>query len=627
MHIPPPNPLMTKSDLQNAFLSLEAPILALADPDAAGFDFGPNRAWYPIQPTRLETVARYLWGLAPFTAGGGVSKGWPVVLDAITHGTDPNHPQYWGPVGTNDQRSVEMASLGVALTLVPEKIWNPLNAEQKDRLANWMGSMVGKPLVHSNWQFFRLLVTLGLRHIDRAPANADTMDQQAIDLIDSMYIGDGWYTDGGGGGGGQRDYYIPMAFEFYSTLLANFSRSGPVVARAKEWKDRARQFAGDFVHWFANDGSALPFGRSLTYRFAQGAFWGGCAVTGIDALSPGQLKGLLLRHMRWWWKQPMLNGDGTLSLGYCYPNMNMLEPYNAAGSPYWAFKAMAALQLPDDHPFWTAKEEPLGAPGGLVAQKHPRLLIDRDPDSGHITALNAGQWHPGWPLRHRDAKYAKLVYSTFFGPTVGPNRDWLSGAGIDSTLSVQLAKAPTTNGTLWQNRGLTATHVVQSDHVASDWVSVTGVTIRSWLIPAGPAWHVRVHRVETDHDIQLAEGGFAAEEPELKTKTGSSVLAIGLQGGLTGMIDLTGGRSVELNDAEPNSSLYHSRVMTPVLTAALPPGTHWLATAVFGATPGSKASFDPAPKVDFSPGSKVSVRGAGATIEIDLSVANPVTVP
>jgi hypothetical protein len=626
MHIPPTNPLKTKADLQQAFLDLEAPILALADPDAAGFDFGPNRAWYGIQPTRLETVARYLWGLVPFTAGGGVSKGWPVVLDAISHGTDPSHPQYWGPVGENDQRSVEMASLGVALTLVPEKIWNPLDTAQKDRLANWMGSMVGQGLVHSNWQFFRLLVTLGLRHIDRAPANADAMDQQAIDLIDSMYIGDGWYTDGGGAGGGQRDYYIPMAFEFYSTLLAHFSKSGPVVARAKEWKDRAKQFSADFVHWFSNDGAALPLGRSLTYRFAQGAFWGGSAVTGIDAFSPGELKGLLLRHVRWWWRQPVLNGDGTLSLGYCYPNMNMLEPYNAAGSPYWAFKAMAALQLPDDHPFWTAKEEPAPVHNEPIAQKHPRLLIDRDPDSGQIVALNSGQWHPGWPLRHRDAKYAKLCYSTFFGPTVGANREWLSGAGIDSTLSVQPAKAITTNGTLWQNHGLTATHVVEADHVMSDWISIPGVTIRSWLIPAGPAWHVRVHRVQTDQQIQLAEGGFAPEEPTVKSKSANSILAIGLGGGLSGVIDVSGGRSVDLNDVEPNSSLYHSRVSTPVLIASVPVGEHWFCTAVFGAAPGSKASFDQPPVVVFAAGSKISVRGALA-VEIDLSVTNPATVP
>jgi hypothetical protein len=615
MYTPKPNPLVTRVDLQNAFLSLEAPLLAAADPQAAGLNLGVNRAWYGIEATRLETVARYLWGLIPFTAGGGVSRGWPIVLDAITHGTDPAHPQYWGPAGDNDQRSVEMASLGVALRMVPEKIWEPLTAQQKDRLASWLGGMVGKGLVKNNWQFFRLLVTLGLRHIGRAPASADEMETQAITLIDSMYLGDGWYSDGINN---PRDYYIPMAMQFYGMLLGHLAASGPVAARAAEWKDRARIFGHDFVNWFSADGAALAMGRSLTYRFAQGAYWGGCAIAGVDTYSPGELKGMLLRHFRWWWKQPMLNGDGTLSLGFCYPNMNMLEPYNASGSPYWAFKAFSVLMLPETHPFWLDPEKPLPGRPTPDAQTKPCFLIDRDPDSGHIVALNAGQCYHDWPLRHRDAKYAKMAISTFFGPTVGPNREWISGSGIDGTISVQLSTRFTLDGTLWQNRGLTENQQVFADHTVSDWLTIHGVAIRTWLIPAGPAWHVRIHLVKTDRDIQLAEGGFAAAEPEIQLKTESSVLANGQDKGLSGLIDLSGGRAVDLNDVEPNSSLYHSRVKTPVAITGLPVGTHWLRTAVFGAAPGSKASFDQPPKAIITDDFKAVVQFGDKRVEIQL---------
>src|ERR1043165_4527808 len=107
MRTPDPNPLVTRSDLQAAFLSLEAPLLALWKHDSTGPDIGLYRARYDGRATQLETGARSLWGLVPFTAGGGVSKGWPHVLDAITHGTDPHHPDYWGPAGNTDQRSVE----------------------------------------------------------------------------------------------------------------------------------------------------------------------------------------------------------------------------------------------------------------------------------------------------------------------------------------------------------------------------------------------------------------------------------------------------------------------------------------------------------------------------------------
>lgn len=593
MRTPPANPLVSRSDFQNAFLQLEAPLLAAWKSDAAGPDLGPHRAWYGIEATRLEPVARYLWGLVPFTAGGGRSRGWSHVLNAIVHGTDPDHPDYWKPAGTNDQRSVEMAAFGLALRLVPEQVWSPLSNAQKDRLATWLGGMVDKGLVSSNWQFFRLMVTMGLRHIDRAPASADAQDAKAIELIDSFGLPNGWYADGAGG---QRDYYIPMAFHFYGPLLAEFATGGPVTTRAAEWKARAANFAKDFASWFAGDGAGLPFGRSLAYRFAQGAFWGGCAVAKVDGLAPGMLKGMLLRHFRWWWKQPMLEPDGTLSLGYAYPNHNMLEPYNASGSPYWAFKTFAPLLLAEDGAFWTAEETPIATESLRSAQPEPNFLIERDQETAHVVALGAGQWHPGWPLRHRDAKYAKLAYSTFFGPTVGANHEWIAGAGIDSTFAIQLGKSVRSDGTLWQARGITSDPIVKDDYAASTFKTIPGVEIRTWLVPIG-AWHARIHRIRTEQHIQFVEGAFAALDPSTESSKRGELLARGLDDGRSGIVDLAGMREAVLSDVEPNSSLYHSRVKTPIVSASLAPGEHLLMTAVLGAAPGSTSDFSKRPAV------------------------------
>lgn len=614
MRVPAANPLITRADVRSAFLALEAPLLAAWRDDSTGPEVGFYRARYGINVTRLETFSRYLWGLVPFTAGGGESRGWTLVLDALSHGTDPQHPDFWGDAGNTDQRSVEMAAIGVALRLVPHKIWEPLGREQKDRLATWLGKMVDKQLVPSNWQFFRLLVTLGLRHIGRHPANTDAMEQKAIDVIDSLYLGDGWYWDGGRD---QRDYYIPWAFHFYSLLCARLCEQGPVVKRLEAWKQRAQEFGRQFAFWFSGDGAALPFGRSLTYRFAQAAYWAGCGIASLPGLTPGQQRGLWLRNLRWWWKQPMLNPDGVLSLGYAYPNINMLEPYNAAGSVYWACKAFAPLLLTEDDPFWRDKEQPLPAAPARDVQKHARMVIDRDPDSGHVLAVSAGQWHT-WPLRHRDAKYAKFAYSTYFGPCVGPNHEWLAGVGIDNTLSIVAADKVPEDGALWQNRGLTTNHRIEDEHLVSEWTSMPGVAVRSWLVPLG-AWHVRVHRVVNEHVIQLAEGAFAAEDPISHARTDNSVCLRGRNGGLTGIIDVTGTRAASSNDTEPNSSLYHSRVRIPMLLGRFEPGTHWLATVVLGATPGSRAAWETPPQVQLEPGQRVTVAHGRERITITLA--------
>jgi hypothetical protein len=73
-------------------------------------------------------------------------------------------------------------------------------------------------------------------------------------------------------------------------------------------------------------GSAIPFGRSLTYRFACGGYFAALAFADITNLpeplaSPGRVKGFLLRHLRWWARNSddIFNVDGTLTIGWLYP--------------------------------------------------------------------------------------------------------------------------------------------------------------------------------------------------------------------------------------------------------------------------------------------------------------------
>lgn len=129
--------------------------------------------------------------------------------------------------------------------------------------------------------------------------------------------------------------------------------------RAAIYKERAIQFAQDFKEWFSSDGSSIPFGRSLTYRFAQSSFWAALAFADVEALPWGQIKRLVLNNLRYWFKQSIFSPEGLLTIGYGYQNLNMAEGYNAPGSPYWSLKTFLLLALPESHPFWQAEEEPV----------------------------------------------------------------------------------------------------------------------------------------------------------------------------------------------------------------------------------------------------------------------------
>lgn len=97
-------------------------------------------------------------------------------------------------------------------------------------------------------------------------------------------MGDGWYQDGLTA---QKDYYIPFALHFYS-LVYVLAMENEDSNRCRRYRARAAEFAKQFVYWFSEEGPALPYGRSLTYRFAQAAFWSIAAVTGLDGFTPGR---------------------------------------------------------------------------------------------------------------------------------------------------------------------------------------------------------------------------------------------------------------------------------------------------------------------------------------------------
>lgn len=133
------------------------------------------------------------------------------------------------------------------------------------------------------------------------------------------------------------DYYSSsFAIHFLQLLYAKLAGADE-PERAAEFRKRAQIAALDLAHYFDEEGRSIPFGRSVGYRFAMCAFWGALAYADVELPTPltwGMVKGIVLRHLRWWQTQPHIwSSSGTLTIGYSYPNMYMAENYNSPGSP------------------------------------------------------------------------------------------------------------------------------------------------------------------------------------------------------------------------------------------------------------------------------------------------------
>ncbi len=562
--------LHTKIDFQNLLRHLMQPLKPCYSPSGALLNLGQTSAHYPDRVAALEGFARPLWGLAPFWKGGGtVMEDFAGTYCAgLAAGTDPEHPDYWDAAGEVNQRYVEMAALAVGLLLTPEKLWEPLSEQEKGNVSRWLGkinSIDTDSYPDCNWWFFVVLTNLALRSLGQ-PFNQD-MTEYAFERLETFYLGDGWYQDGMSG---RKDYYVSFAIHFYSILYSVFaSDSDP--RRCLLFRERAEAFAQDYLYWFDDRGRAIPYGRSLTYRFAQAAFWSAYVYAGLTAVPLAVVKGLLASHLTDWASRPIFDRNGILTIGYGYPNLNMAETYNAPGSPYWAMKSFLVLALPDRHPFWSvvAAEMP-----GLDTVKHfptAEMLIQRC--GSHVTMYPSAVFHND-SFGHMTEKYGKFVYSTEFGFSVALGNGDIELAAPDSMLAFVY------DGYIFTRRNA-AIATIENKEIRSVWSPLTGIMVETHITLTEKG-HIRRHIVTNElKDCIAYDCGFAVPAPapdqyEAVTQAGRASARCGKA--MCAVLSSLGEPYVII--PAPNTNLICSKTAIPSVRYDIPMGTAVLETEI-----------------------------------------------
>ena len=572
------NPLRTRQDMVKAACQLIAPVTKCLTPGKARLLLGSSGASYDEGVAGMEGFSRVLWALVPMLAGGcpEAEPLWTLWREGLVHGTDPAHEEYWGDIGPFDQRMVEMAVMGMALCLIPERFYHELTPAQQDNLYRWLDQINQHEMPKNNWQFFRILVNIGFMNVGR-PVNEKRL-MSDLDDMEGHYVADGWYFDKAT----QRDYYTLWAFHYYGLVYAKVMETRD-PERAARFRERAALILPRFACWFDREGRGLPYGRSLTYRFAQSSFFSACALSGVTAegLGWGELKGLLLRNLRFWMQQPIFDRDGVLTIGYGYPNLVMTEGYNAPGSPYWAMKVFAVLALPETHPFWQTEEKEY-TPPAVFCDEQVRLLLTRDGNNRQVIAYTAG--NHAYEHMHEDEKYEKFAYSTQFAFSVVKEAGTLNKGAFDSMLALRGEKD------LWHARSGCDSFSLTDTEVAFTWRPMDGVTIDSRIIPVG-MWHVRRHVITTDRPLMGAEAAFAVPRDMPGQRLCDRILTVcladegralahGAQGS-TAIYAVSGYERGEVLRPEANTNLLSSRTVLPTLHASIPAGTTTLICAVF----------------------------------------------
>lgn len=489
--------LHTKKDFIECLTKIVNPIKNYYTEGKAGIKCGSTGVQYGEDIALLEGFARILWGLAPLWGGDKDIDGFDkIYVEGIRNGTDPLHNEFWGEIPDYSQKIVEMAPIGLALMLAPEKVWEPLSEQEKKNFSKWLYKINEVKCPDNNWRFFVVFVNLGLKKV------GEKYSQEQIDAsiskVNQMYISNGWYSDGFTD---QIDYYIAFAMHFYALIYAKvMENEDPKNSRI--FKERAMEFAKDFIYWFDENGSSVAFGRSLTYRFAQCCFWSACVYAGIEPFSMGVMKGLIARNIEYWMNCDIFDNGGVLTIGYEYPNLIMSEGYNGFGSPYWALKSFLILSLDDDHEFFKVSAEPLPKLNKLHIIKEAKMVIQRQ--NGYPVMLTGGQW-VHWDMRYIAEKYSKFAYSSRYSFCVSRETTSIRGTASDSMMVFEI------NDQCYMRRKCEEVEISDDGTLYSEWSPFPGIMVRTYIIPTDGG-HIRKHIISSSFDCVAYDGAFATPD-------------------------------------------------------------------------------------------------------------------
>lgn len=603
------NQFSSRNDLEIALIEMLTPVYnAMKNQNKFGrVCLGDTGAVYESERAEIEGFLRTLWGLGPlFTNEQSVIDYVDFFTAAnrgIIEGTNPNSEFFWGELHDYDQLFVEMGALSTYLILTKSIFWDKLNASEKENIFHWLNQINEMYIPKNNWLFFRILVNTFFERASLVK-HSEQIDND-ISEIHSYYLDEGWYFDGYPN---QIDYYIPFGMHYYG-LLYGVLTSRENNSDVSIFKERSAKFGKLFKEWFTSSGASLPFGRSLTYRFAHASYWAVVAVAGVkqDDLNWNEVKFLFGSNMRYWMNQPIFTNDQLLSIGYGYPNLLMAEGYNSPGSPYWALKSFILLALDKNHSFWTMDESvPNFELKGV--NKYSRMLNVHSDDNRELQAFTVGQH--SHEHAHGQAKYEKFVYSTTFGFSVPKGNVLPKQGAFDSTLAVSESEV------YYQTPYGYQTYEVNETYTRSIWQPFSKVKIETFIIPLYP-WHLRIYKVQTNRELNLISGGFSASVIDGKIlEINEQSIYYSTKEGTIGIetLDQSLGK-VELQNPEPNTNVFFSRTALPIVKYHLHIGKVNLVNLVLGAA--NYQGIPNKPKVIIDE-EKINVQYEGKEIVIEL---------
>ena len=303
------------------------------------------------------------------------------------------------------QFTCEFGGLFKTLLLMPDTLWSTYTQQQKDEMAVCISKWGHHRTTQNNWRIFNIVTLSFLKkygyEID------DELLKSHLLWVASYHSGNGWYLEQ------TYNYYTISLFIVYGTIW-NRAFGDEYYPEISETIERsARELMKTYVNFFARDGYITMWARSICYRtWISGGFPVSFMLKDKSPLDPGWARRLCSGSLLQFVTREEFFENDIPSLGFYGHREYVLQNYSCSGSPFIMFLPFICLALPDDSPFWTAKEneglwENLGNESNFEVLENPGLVLVNHGKTGTSEII------PG-KVYYDDHNYSKLIYNTHF---------------------------------------------------------------------------------------------------------------------------------------------------------------------------------------------------------------------
>ncbi len=319
------------------------------------------------------------------------------------------------------QQTVETCSLVLCLNICREEIWNKYTKAERDIIADFLLSYAHAGTVPQNWRLFNML-NMAFLHNEGYVIDKDIMREHAQAIL-GYYAGDGWYRDGH-----SFDYYSCFAFNVYTPIWNRwygYENEPYIAAQFEKNSNRLMETYGDF---FDRDGFTNMWGRSNIYRNAVTSPFDANMLLQSSKANPGLARRIASGSLLQFFTREDFLNDGIPSMGFYGEFSPLIQGYSCAESVFWLGKAFLCLYLPENHPFWTEKEN--NGTWDKLENIHiketvlngPALCFTNHGANGE-TILRTGKVIKNINDEHGMWNYSKLSYNSKYPWEAAPSKD------------------------------------------------------------------------------------------------------------------------------------------------------------------------------------------------------------